>query len=52
MTSTILAPLDTDHTAASTTPKPASLREKKRLLGEGADGSWADETMDGNEDLL
>ena len=37
--STILAPLVTEHTAASATPKPATLRENKRRLGEGADGS-------------
>ena len=51
VTTTLLAPISTSSGSGTAEPKPATLGERKRNLGKGASGSWADDTM-GVEDEL
>ena len=48
---TLLAPKSSPNSTGTTEPRPTTLGERKRNLGEGASGSWADDTM-GVEDEL
>ena len=52
VSSAILAPPTPKPQTTSDKPKPTTLGEKKRLLGEGADGSWGDEAMNACDDGL
>ena len=52
VTTTRLAPKSSSSSNGSAEPKPATVGERKRILGEGASGSWAHEAMRAEDDLL
>ncbi len=52
VTSTLFAPKATTSSSGVSEPKPATVGDRKRQLGAGANGSWADEAMGGEEELL
>ena len=52
VTSTLLAPTTAATSTGAAVPKPATVGDRKRQLGESASGSWADDAMGGEEELL
>ncbi len=52
VTTTLLAPKSSSSSNGSAEPKPATVGERKRTLGEGASGSWADEAMRAEDEQL
>ena len=52
VSTTLLATATANSSNGASDPKPPTVGDRKRQLGEGASGSWADETIGGEEELL
>ena len=52
VTTTLLAPKSSSSSNGSAEPMPTTVGERKRTRDEGANGSWADEAMRAEENLL
>ena len=52
VTTTLLAPKSSSSSTGNAEPTPATVGERKRIRGEGANGSWADEAMRAEDDSV